>query len=204
MKCLNSGRSWHETLKDSNRFALQSAEDRHGLIQSMRSARTSSTAARSEVGCEKVKQRHSPCPVQRSRRGMQKLSHKSVTERNRRKKDMQVLGSEPNGFSLEGGSANHAHGMQKDSMRGGRSTESRDGLSTESRDGRRNLFFPHDYNPPPPEDAMLKASRNQKKNTEQPKTNQHCMRRGRGLHNHVGRINSAYGLKRWPKNMQKP
>ena len=77
---------------------------------------------------------------------------------------MQVLGSEPNGFSLEGGSANHAHGMQKDSMRGGRSTESRDGLSTESRDGRRNLFFPHDYNPPPPEDAMLKASRNQKKN----------------------------------------
>ena len=87
---------------------------------------------------------------------MQKLSHKSVTERNRSKKDMQVLGSEPNGFSLEGGSANH--GMQKDSMRGGRSTESRDGLSTESRDG-------HDYNPPPPEDAMLKASRNQKKNT---------------------------------------
>lgn len=76
---------------------------------------------------------------------------------------MQVLGSEPNGFSLERGSANQAHGMQKDSIRGGRSTESRDGLSTESRDGRRNLFFPHDYNPSPPEDAMLKASRNQKK-----------------------------------------
>ena len=94
--CLKSGRSQHKTFKESNRFATRS------MLQinvdsceacSAQGPAAYSIAARSEVGCDTLKQRGSACLEQRCRRGVLRRSHRAYRRGAGIKRDVQEPGS---------------------------------------------------------------------------------------------------------------